>query len=264
MVTKDTIIIKTIQPDLIWENKEANLEKLKKMADQPDENTDIIVFPEMFTTGFSMQSMEYAEETSGETYRWMQELARRNNCAVTGSFIVRENDKVFNRLLFVDETGSSVSYDKHHLFRFEGESEHYSPGTERKIITYRGWRILPQICYDLRFPVWSRNRNDYDLIINVANWPESRRDVWTTLLKARAIENQAFVVGVNRIGTDGNGISYSGDTRIFGPKGNTLLSINPNKESVDSVAINMQELVGFRNKFPVWKDADKFRIIENQ
>ncbi len=263
MTKKDTILIKTVQPDLIWEDKETNMNRLRMLADQTEEQVDIIVFPEMFTTGFTMHSMKYAEETSGATYQWMQELAQRNNCAVTGSYIIREKNKVFNRLLFVDENGSSVSYDKRHLFGFEGESEHYSPGNERKIITYRGWRILPQICYDLRFPVWSRNRNDYDLMINVANWPESRKDVWMTLLKARAIENQVYVVGVNRIGIDGNGISYSGDTLVFDPKGNTLLSSLSYKESVDIVAINLQELLRFRNKFQVWKDADKFSL-ENE
>jgi omega-amidase len=260
---KNTLIIKTIQPDLIWENKKANFDRLWNLADNPEEKKDLIVFPEMFTTGFSMQSDKYAENESGETFKWMKHLAIRNNCAVAGSFITREGEKIFNRLLFVDETGVLVSYDKHHLFGFEGESEHYSPGNERKVFSYRGWRILPQICYDLRFPVWSRNRNDYDLIINVANWPESRRDVWITLLKARAIENQSYVIGVNRIGNDGNKISYSGDTLIYNPKGITLYNSPLHKEAADITILDMDELIGFRNKFPVWKDADNFTLMNS-
>jgi predicted amidohydrolase len=249
-----------IQSDIIWENKIKNMEKLGELISTIPADTDIIILPEMFNTGFSMNPAELAEPPSSVTFEWMQDIATKFNIGVCGSYIIRENSHFYNRWIFVSSEGEIWSYDKRHLFAISGEEGLFTRGKERAVFNFRGLRICPNVCYDLRFPVWSRNRNDYDLLINSSNWPESRRDVWITLLKARALENQCFVAGVNRIGIDGTGIKYCGDSMILGPKGEIIAEGKQNEESLISGDISIDELSDFRKKFPVLKDADRFSI----
>ncbi len=260
--------ISVVQPDIRWENRTENLNYLSKMIDQIDGSTDIIILPEMFTTGFSMKAEGIAEEyhSEMESLRWMMNIASQKGAAISGSISVKEGAEFFNRLFWVYPDGSYKHYDKRHLFSFAGEDSIYSPGLEKLIIDFKGWHICPLICYDLRFPVWSRNTlsnelPEYDLLIYVANWPEVRREPWMKLLYARAIENQCFVVGSNRVGSDGNDISYSGDSLIINPKGELICSLN-DEEAVYSINLNRSELDEFRQKFPVLKDADSFKLAE--
>jgi omega-amidase len=247
-----------IQPDIVWENKSLNLRKLRDLITPLFTQTDIVVLPEMFNTGFSMNPEHLCEPSHGETSDWMLEISQMGNFGVCGSFIVKEKEFYFNRWVFVSPEKDLWCYDKRHLFSMAGEDKIFSKGRKRLIFSFRGVRISPFICYDLRFPVWSRNRNDYDLMINAANWPESRREVWLTLLKARAIENQCYVAGANRIGTDGAGIKYSGDSAIINPRGMIIASAKSDAESSITGEVSMDELSDFRKKFPVNNDADNF------
>jgi omega-amidase len=252
--------ISIVQADLAWEDKRSNLERLTRMLGALSGTTGLVILPEMFNTGFSYNVAGLAEEQGAETFQWMQEMAVSGNFAICGSFMVKENGRYFNRWLFADPGQNVHTYDKRHLFGPGGENRCFTAGTVRTVFAYREVRICPTVCYDLRFPVWSRNRNDYDLLINSANWPESRRDVWLTLLKARAIENQCYVSGANRVGVDGKGISYRGESVIYGPKGEVLTLAGQDTECVISAEIQMQDLKDFRLKFPVMNDADDFNI----
>jgi predicted amidohydrolase len=215
----------------------------------------------MFTTGFTMQSAQFAERMDGKTVNWMISIADQFDAAITGSIIIEEKGAYFNRLLFVKPGGAVSYYDKSHLFGIGGEDKAYSKGTRNLIEQFREVNISFQICYDLRFPVWARNiNNSYDLLINVANWPDARRGVWDTLLRARAIENQCYVVGVNRTGLDGNGILYLGDSKVVDPKGDLLTTMKEYKEGVAICEISLESLRKFRDKFPVYLDADRFEI----
>lgn len=249
-----------IQPDIIWENKSGNLERLGDMISTIPAGTDIIILPEMFNTGFSVDQGDLSEPSCSETYNWMQSIARKQNCGVCGSYIVSENGNFYNRWIFVSPDNETWKYDKRHLFSLSGEDKMFTRGRERIVFNFRGMRICPNVCYDLRFPVWSRNCNDYDLLINSSNWPESRRDVWITLLKARALENQCFVAGVNRIGIDGTGIKYCGDSMILDPKGEIIAEGKQDQEGLISGDISIHELLVFRKKFPVLNDGDDFTI----
>jgi len=253
--------ITIIQYDISWEDKQSNLNYLEKIVSPLSGKTDLIILPEMFNTGFSMNPDKLCENPDSNTLSWMKNLAEEGKFAVCGSYIVKEAGKAFNRFVFVASDGETTNYDKRHLFSMGNEDKFFSKGKKRVIFSYRGFRIMPIICYDLRFPVWSRNRNDYDLLICVANWPESRREVWNTLLKARAIENQCYVAGANRVGTDGTGIKYSGDSAILNPRGETLQEGITNTEFVITADLSLSELNAFREKFPAWKDADDFSII---
>jgi omega-amidase len=252
--------ISLIQPDIIWENKLKNLERIEELISESPGETDIIILPEMFNTGFSMKPAELYETRDSITLEWMRSMAGKQCSAMCGSYIVFADNQYFNRWIFVSPGGETWSYDKRHLFSPGGEDKLFAPGKDRIVFTFRGMRICPNICYDLRFPVWSRNRNDYDLLINSSNWPESRRDVWITLLRARALENQSYVAGVNRIGVDGEGIKYCGDSMIIGPKGETIALGRQNTECIVSGDISINELSDFRKKFPVLDDADDFTI----
>ena len=253
--------ITIVQSDIIWENIPANLERLGKLIFAISSRTDIIILPEMFNTGFSMNPEALSETPGSQTYAWMVNTASENNAAVCGSYIVKENGLYFNRWLFVSPDGNTVRYDKRHLFSPGNEEKLFSRGAERVVFNFRGFRICPTVCYDLRFPVWSRNRKDYDLLINSANWPQARRDVWLTLLKARAIENQCFVAGANRTGTDGTGIEYCGDSMIIGPRGELIASDTEVKECLITASVSIKELDEFREKFPVLGDGDEFVIL---
>jgi predicted amidohydrolase len=249
-----------IQPDIIWEDKFRNLERIGEMISAIPGGSDILILPEMFNTGFSMNPAELAESPESLTFDWMIEIALKYNSGVCGSYIVSDNSNFYNRWIFVSPDSEVWIYNKRHLFSISGEEALFTRGEERVVFKFRGIRICPNVCYDLRFPVWSRNRNDYDLLINSSNWPESRRDVWITLLKARALENQCFVAGVNRIGIDGTGIKYCGDSLIFGPKGEIIAEGNQDLESVITGEISIDELSDFRKKFPVLDDIDDFTI----
>jgi len=252
--------ISLIQYDILWEDKQGNFEKLSKFLTGVPDGTDLVILPEMFSTGFSPAGDVLAEGPRSITFEWMQRTSREKGFAIAGSYMVAEGGNRFNRWVFISPEGTQLSYDKRHLFAQGGVEVNYTPGTKRVVFEYRGVRICPNICYDLRFPVWSRNRNDYDLLINSANWPEARREVWLTLLKARALENQCFVAGVNRTGLDGMGIKYSGDSMMIGPKGEIMASGELYRECIISCEINVDELREFRTRFSVAEDADSFII----
>jgi omega-amidase len=252
--------ISIIQPDLVWEDKSGNLKSLGKLISPLKNKTDIVILPEMFSTGFSMNPENLSESPEGVTFEWMKNISESGNFGLCGSYMVREHNHFFNRWVFVTPEKESWYYDKRHLFSMGGEDKFFTPGKTRLIFSFRGIRISPYICYDLRFPVWSRNRNDCDLIIYAANWPESRGEVWKTLLAARAIENQCFVAGVNRIGMDGEDVKYSGDSMIINPRGEVIVSANLNVECTVTGEISLTELSDFRKKFPVLNDADNFHI----
>ena len=252
--------ISVIQPVIVWENKSLNFKNLSSLIAPLDNRTDIVIMPEMFNTGFSMNPAQLSESPDGETFRWMKSIAVRGNFGLCGSYIVKEGNGFFNRWVFVSPGDEEWFYDKRHLFRMGGEDKLFTKGNARLVFSFRGVKISPYICYDLRFPVWSRNREGYDLMIIAANWPAARQNVWTTLLKARAIENQCYVAGSNRIGKDGAGINYCGESMIINPRGETIGTARSDEECFITAEISMSELSDFRKKFPVADDADDFRI----
>jgi predicted amidohydrolase len=249
-----------VQTFLHWENIAENLKHFDVLLENVSE-TDLIVLPEMFTTGFSMNTKDFAENMKGSAVQWMQQKASSKNAVLTGSVMIRENGKTFNRLLWVSPDGNVQHYDKRHLFRMGNEHEHYTTGGGKIFPELKGWKICPLICYDLRFPVWARNQSPhYDVLLYVANWPEARRHPWKTLLTARAIENQSYVIGVNRIGTDAREIAHAGDSCVCDPTGHWISNTVPYKESVETVLLSRKELDQFREKFPVLLDGDAFTI----
>lgn len=252
--------ISIVQYDITWEDKEANFGRIEEILKGRLADPDIIVLPEMFTTGFSMNTGPLAEPSGSVTSAWMKGLASSLDAGVCGSYIVREGNLFFNRWIFVTPEGEIHTYDKRHLFSMGGEDNVFTAGRERVVFSFRGIRIFPVICYDLRFPVWSRNRNEYDLLVCSANWPAQRMTVWNTLLKARAIENQCYVVGSNRVGKDGAGIGYAGGSMICGPAGELLAETLPDREGLVEAEPDLSELRDFRKRFPVMKDADDFSI----
>lgn len=231
------------------------------------ERTEIVVLPEMFSTGFSMQPRKLAEKMDGETVQWMKRIAAAKKVVLTGSVIIEENGHYYNRLLWVLPDGQLGYYDKRHRFAFAGEDKEYTPGNKRLIAQVKGWKINLQVCYDLRFPVWARQQvNDvpeYDVLLYVANWPERRSHAWKSLLTARAIENQCYVVGVNRVGIDGNGINHSGDSMVLDALG-TILYHKQDEEDIYTLVLERSGLTEVREKFPFWKDADQFNILSNE
>lgn len=256
----ETLKLSILQYNIAWENKAENFATVERMLASCGETSDVIVLPEMFSTGFSMNSIALAEETDGKTIQWVQALAEKYDVAVVGSFIAKEGDEFYNRGFFI-LADKQYFYDKRHLFRMGNESNHFSAGNKRLIVPFRGFNICLLVCYDLRFPVWSRNvNNEYDLLIYVANWPESRITVWKSLLQARALENSAYVCGANRVGDDGMGIHYSGESVLIDYKGNCLNHFSES-EKIILAEISKSKLESFREKFPLWKDADGFEII---
>lgn len=253
-----------LQYDIAWENRKANMAYVKSVAFSLEGKTDLIVLPEMFTTGFSMNSNNLAEENSGETMSTLKEWADILDIAFSGTFIAKDSHGIcYNRGFFIAK-GKEYYYDKRHLFRMGHEPASYNAGNSRLVFEHKGFNICLLICYDLRFPVWARNvNNQYDLLIVCANWPKSRIKVWDTLLTARAIENMSFVCGVNRVGVDGENILYNGDSKMIDARGESLLNdLGDSAEHCETIEISKSELDIFRAKFPVWKDADDFRIIE--
>lgn len=256
----DQITIAVIQTNLFWEDIKGNINHFERLLHSMKGEPHIVVLPEMFTTGFSMNAEDLAQSESGLTMQWMIKTSESMGFAICGSFIVGEGDKYYNRFYFVSPSGEISRYDKRHLFTFANENITYTKGNQRVVFDYLGWRILPQICYDVRFPVWSRNRSDYDLIINVANFPGTRRNIWNTLLRARAIENQCYVIGANRVGHDGLDISYTGDSQIVGPNGEPIALAKSSIEEIIFATLDINELNSFRKSFPVLNDADDFII----
>lgn len=302
-----TLTITIIQTDLKWEDKTANLRNLEDKILSIRENTELVVLPEMFSTGFSMNPEKLAEDMQGPTLAWMRDVAARKRIILTGSVIIKEEEDYFNRLIWMLPNGSYGYYDKRHRFAFAGEDEHYTAGRKRLLTSVKGWKILPLVCYDLRFPVWSRQtpaprpddeepevgRNpddvepegrpaggpdvarskggaasggfsgeptlEYDILLYVANWPERRSLAWKTLLRARAIENQSYVIGVNRVGDDGNNIHHSGDSMIIDPLGEILYE-KTEAEDVYTLTLRKESLTEVRGRFPFWRDADHFSI----
>jgi predicted amidohydrolase len=251
------INITIIQSNIIWEDKDSNLKNYQSKIDNIE--SDLIILPEMFTTGFTMNPKLLAETMSGETVQWMKENASKMNSAICGSIIIQEDSKYFNRFIWVNPDGSIHHYDKKHLFSFVGEDKNYTPGNEKLIIEYKGWKICSLICYDLRFPVWSRNSEDYDLLIYVANWPTKRKLAWKSLLVARAIENQCYVIGVNRVGYDENNY-YSGESKLVNALGETLY-VNSHVEDIYTTTISKYELNKVRTQLPFLNDKDNFKIL---
>ncbi len=256
------IKITLIQSSLHWESPEKNLamfgEKINKIGDAGD----LIILPEMFSTGFSMNAASLAEEMNGRTMEWMHKMAFQKKCIVTGSIIVREESHYYNRLIWMTPNGSYNHYDKRHLFRLAKEEKTYTGGDQQWVMILNDWKVFPLICYDLRFPVWSRrhSRFDYDLLIYVANWPEKRNHAWKQLLIARAIENQSYVAGLNRVGKDGNDIRYSGDSAVIDYKGDILTDLKPSQEEIESVILSKKALRDFRQQFPFEDDSDRFEL----
>lgn len=255
----ENLHITAIQTSLFWESPEKNRQHFNSILSTID-NTDVIVLPEMFTTGFTMNTANVFEEMDGVSVEWIKQKAKEKNACITGSLIIKENNSYYNRMIWAEPDGKVSCYDKRHLFRMAEEHQSFSGGKERVIVNYKGWRILLQVCYDLRFPVFSRNKNDYDIAIYVANWPMARNSAWKTLLQARAIENLSYVIGVNRIGEDGKSIPYSGDSAIIDFKGNYIQQAKAQEEAIISAQLSHQELVDFREKFPAHLDADNFTI----
>lgn len=258
-----------IQSDIVWEEIEANLSAFEEKIWQIGQDTDVIVLPEMFTTGFTMNAGKYAEHMNMRTFKWMRQMADQTGALILGSFIATIHDRFYNRLLWMEPGGNFKTYDKRHLFRMAAEHKTYSSGESLLVASWKGWRICPLICYDLRFPVWSRNtfdastkRLNYDLLIYVANWPTIRIDAWNSLLKARAIENLSYVVGVNRVGIDGNGVEHNGSSSIISPKGDVIF-VSEGMETIKTLQISSNSLHAFRDKFPAYLDADEFSI-ENE
>jgi omega-amidase len=259
------IKVTLIQSPLHWENPQANREMFEKKINAV-EYTEIVVLPEMFNTGYTMNPAVHAEPHGGETFRWMKRMAEDRNIIIVGSIATEENGKYYNRLIWMQPDGTHFQYDKKHLFTFAGEDKHYTAGNERVIVEHKGWKFLLLICYDLRFPVWCRNRYseekgfDYDCMIVVANWPEARSHPWRVLLMARAIENQAYVIGVNRIGADGNGHDHSGDSALIHPIGENFSDLMPWEDKTQTIPMPKCQLSDFRNKFRVSKDWDQFTL----
>lgn len=274
-----SLTVTLIQTNLHWENKKANLEMLQRKIESIKENTEVVILPEMFNTGFSMKPEIFAEKMDGETVEWMKKIATERKIILSGSVMIEgasenslDNKKYYNRLIWMLPNGEYGVYDKRHLFAYAGENDHFTAGTKKLIASVKGWKINLQVCYDLRFPVWTRQsplsfgegpgvRSEYDLLINVANWPDKRGLAWKTLLRARAIENQCFVVGVNRVGEDGNKIFYNGDSSVIDPLGEIIYEKNI-VEDIFTCTLRKEKVTEIRTQFPFWRDADSFLISE--
>ena len=257
--------ISIVQSDLFWEQPEKNLEHFDKKFATITKKQDLMVLPEMFNTGFTMNGDKCAEPPDGQTFQWMKNHAHEFNCVITGSFLCRDEDKLYNRLVWMRPDGSSETYDKRHLFRFANEHLQISPGSKKLIVELNSWRICPLICYDLRFPVWIKNlykdeQFDYDLLLFVANWPQARSQYWRLMMQVRAIENLSYAAGVNRIGMDGKDNPHSGNSIIVSPKGEIVCEIMENIETIETSILSKSKLMEFRERFNVAQDWDDFEI----
>lgn len=250
-----------IQTHLIWENPEANRAHFTVKIQSIKKPVDVIVLPEMFTTGFTMHAQAVAETMEGKTVSWLKERAAESGAAITGSVIIEEGGLFYNRMLFVTPDGTITSYDKRHTFSLVGEDKVFTAGHEKVIVNYKDWNICLQICYDLRFPVWARNTTDYDALIYVANWPKPRVVAWDALLKARAIENMCYCIGVNRVGEDEKENEYSGHSAVYDVLGNNITPIRPHKDHIEIVALDKKHIARYREKLKFLNDRDSFKIM---
>ncbi len=255
----NSLTVALIQTSLVWENPEANRINLEKKVNTI-ESADLIILPEMFTSGFTMNASSVAEIMDGNTINWLKQLADKKQIAIVGSLVITENNNYYNRLIFVEPSGTITHYDKKHTFTLAGEHKVYTAGTEKLTMNYKGWKICPMVCYDLRFPVWARNTEDYDLLLYVANWPKIRTDAWDALLKARAIENMAYCIGVNRVGLDGNNYEYSGHSAAYDVLGHRMDSIPESKEAIEIVTLEKEHITKYREKLGFLKDRDAFNL----
>lgn len=254
------LTIALVQTTLEWHQPQVNRDMLSQKLDSFTQQTDLIILPEMFTTGFTMEAEQQGETMDGPTLSWLKELAQKKQSVITGSLLIEEKGQYFNRLIWMQPDGNFQYYNKRHLFRMAGENYSYKAGNSRLLVTLKGWNICPLICYDLRFPVWSRNINlEYDVLIYVANWPAQRSLAWKSLLQARAIENLAYAIGVNRTGTDGKGIKYTGDSIAFAPTGEIIGQSE--LEAVKIITLTKKSLEAYRQLFPAHLDADKFNLL---
>lgn len=257
----ETIKITVFQAYLFWENADKNLQNLGLRLSSLKGKTDLIILPEMFNTGFTMNVEKCAERMDGMTMRWMYNTAKSFECVVAGTLIIEEEGRYYNRFVWMSPDGSYVHYDKRHLFGMANEDSVFTAGASRVIVELKGWRICPMVCYDLRFPVWSRNQEDgYDLLVYTASWPDKRSAHWRALIPARAIENQAFVVGVNRVGHDGNEVYYSGGSMCISPLGDVVY-YKPEDEDLYTFTLNPKDLESARQQFPFLQDGDKFSLL---
>jgi predicted amidohydrolase len=265
-----TLTVTIIQTNLYWEQKADNLQMFEAKINSITERTELVILPEMFSTGFSMKPDMLADTMDGETIGWMKRISAQKRIIITGSVIIKEGEHYYNRLIWMLPNGQYGMYDKRHLFAYANEHQHYTGGNRRLIASAKGWKINLQVCYDLRFPVWARQSSsgteagdlEYDVLVYVANWPEKRSLMWRTLLQARAIENQSYCIGVNRVGNDGNGIYHSGDSMVISPLGEVLYH-KAHDEDVFTITLNKGDLQTVREKMPFWKDADPFVIIQD-
>jgi predicted amidohydrolase len=248
-----------VQTATRWHDPAANRALFDHWLTQMPAGVRLMVLPEMFSTGFTMDSGAMAETMDGPTVRWMRQRASEMNVHLCGSLVVEEDGARYNRFVWMPPEGEPVCYDKRHRFRMAGEHQHYAAGRERCIVTLDGWRVLPLVCYDLRFPVWLRNRGDYDLLLAVANWPAPRQLAWNALLRARAIENLSYAAGVNIVGTDGNGVSYTGGSAVYDPEGTAMLEAGA-EPGLHTVTLDGEALSAYRQRFPAWQDADDFLL----
>ncbi len=257
---EEQLKIALVQSDLVWEAPDQNRMRFTDKIGQISDDVDVIVLPEMFTSGFTMSAKRVAEFMDGATVNWMRTMSKTHNAAIVASLVILEDNRYYNRLLFVEPSGKVSYYNKRHTFTLAGENEVYTAGLEKLIINYKGWRLCPLICYDLRFPVWSRNMENYDVLLYIANWPVPRIDAWNTLLKARAIENMCYTVGVNRIGIDGVNAEYNGSSGVFDVLGNKLTDIPLNKECTAEVVLVKKHIERYRNRLKFLEDKDDFSL----
>lgn len=257
-MTNDTLNVALVQTTLAWENPKANRTHIEDKVSSI--TADLIVLPEMFSSGFTMNASEVAETMDGETITWLKSLSKTKNAAIVGSLVIAENNNYYNRLVFVEPNGTLTTYDKRHTFTLAGEHRVYTAGSEKIIIDYKGFKICPLVCYDLRFPVWARNSEDYDVLIYVANWPKVRIAAWDALLKARAIENMSYCIGVNRVGLDGNNYEYSGHSAAYDVLGNRMDSIPESTETIEVVTLEKSHISKYRQRLGFLKDRDNFNL----
>ncbi len=260
-IIMNNLEIALIQSNIVWENPEQNRINFGKKIDSISESVDLIILPEMFTTGFTMNPEKVAETMEGKTVNWMKNIVVEKKSAITGSIIIKENNKYYNRLMFAKPSGEIETYNKRHTFTLAGEDTVYTAGTERLIVSYKGWRICPLICYDLRFPVWARNTEAYDVLLFVANWPKPRINAWNALLKARAIENMSYCIGVNRVGLDANNYEYSGNSAVYDVLGEKISNIKPKEEQTEIVVLDKKNIFTNREKLQFLNDGDGFNLV---
>ncbi len=259
------LIISLVQANIVPEKPEANLKTFGKKLDEITVHTDVIFLPEMFNTGFPVDPKKFAENTQGRSVSWLKQKAKEKQCAIVASLVLEKDMKFYNSLIWMHPDGDFITYSKRHVFQLGEESEYISPGEEKIVLNFKGWNFCPQICYDLRFPVWSKNgyqdgQYEYDVLFYIANWPHMRNHHWIQLLIARAIENQAYVIGVNRVGKDKNRIDHTGDSMVINPEGKILYQAEPNKEDIQTLKLSYNEMADFRKQFNVALDWDRFEI----